>query len=160
MSWSPFLKRLVPSMQQVARLVAQLAQVRAPDGAVPAAPTRRDVRRQDVIADLDAADVRADRLDDAGTLVAEHHRRRMGHDALDVVEIAVADAARGVADPDLVSARLLQVEHLDLDALTGLVVDRRLDLHGHTILVRSLWIRRAAWRSRIPACMSSSGTAR
>ena len=85
-----------------------------------------------MIADLHAGDVRPDRLDDAGALVPEDDRRRVRHDALDVVKIAVADAARDVADPDLVGARLLQVEHLDLDALTGLVVNRRLDLHRCT----------------------------
>ena len=68
-------------VEQVARLVAQVAQVRPADGAVPAASARRDVRGQDVIANLHAADVRTNRLDDAGALVSEHHRRRVRHDA-------------------------------------------------------------------------------
>ena len=68
----------------------------------------------------------------------------MGYEALDVVEIAVAHPACNVAKPDLMSFGLLQLEHLDLNALTGHVMDRRLDLHGHTIVMSKAepkWVR-------------------
>ena len=58
----------------------------------------------------------------------------MGYEPLNVVEITVAHATRDIPNPDLVRSGLLQFEHLDLEALTGLVVNRRLDLHGHAML--------------------------
>ncbi len=58
----------------------------------------------------------------------------MRYQTLDVVEVAVAHATGDVPDADLVSPGLLQIQHLDFDALTGLVMDGCLDLHGHAIL--------------------------
>jgi hypothetical protein len=52
------------------------------------------------------------------------------YEALDVVEVTMANPTCNVADPDFVRPGLLQIQHLDLDGLTGYVVDRRLDLHG------------------------------
>ena len=63
-----------------------------------------------------------------------HDWTRMRHQTLDVVEVAVAHAACDVANAHLVSLGLLQIEHLDFNALTRFVVDRCLDLHGQTIL--------------------------
>jgi hypothetical protein len=83
-----------------------------------------------VVAYLDSGDVRTNRLDDTRAFVAKHNWSGMGHQTLDVVEVTVADATGDVANPHLVCAGLLEVEHFYLDALTGLVVDRCLYLHG------------------------------
>ena len=110
------------------------------------------------------ADIWANRFDNARAFMPVHYRRRMGYEALDVVEIAVAHPACNVANPDLVSFGLLQFEHLDLNALTGHVMDRRLDLHGHTIVMSKAepkWpelTKRASARAYIPA--SGSGRRR
>jgi hypothetical protein len=82
-----------------------------------------------MVTDLNANDVRADGLDDTGALVPVDDRRRMRHQPLHVVEVAVTHTAPDVADPDLVGSRLHQVEHFDFDALTGLVVHCCLNLH-------------------------------
>ena len=58
----------------------------------------------DVVAWRELGDVAADRLDDASRLMAEQHGQLLGDLALDVVEIAVAQAARHRVDQDLVGA--------------------------------------------------------
>src|SRR5258708_27956784 len=90
-----------------------------------------------MIAATTTADIRANRLNDAGAFVAVDNWRRVWDQALDVVEVAVADTAREIPDPDLVRPGVLEVEHLDLDSLTGLVVDRGLDLHRRILLLIS-----------------------
>ena len=100
--------------------------------------------RQDVIANTNAADVWANRLDDAGALVAIDDWRRVRDQALDVVEVTVAHTAGDITDPDLVCPGLLEVEHLDLDALTGLVVYRGLDLHRRIPLSSMVWPQRTS----------------
>src|SRR5438105_14458772 len=87
-----------------------------------------------MISDLHTADIWTNRLDDACTFVPVNDWTRMRHQTLDVVEIAVAHAACDVANAHLVSLRLLQIEHLDFNALARFVVDRCLDLHGQAIL--------------------------
>jgi hypothetical protein len=59
-------------------LQARLAQVRVAGAAIGAAPTVRDRRQDDVVARLEVRDRLADLLDDAGALVPEHRRRRIG----------------------------------------------------------------------------------
>ena len=56
-------------------------------------------------------------LDDAGALVAEHHRRRSLPLALDLVQVGAADADRRHADDDVVGAGLREVELDDLERL-------------------------------------------
>ena len=56
-------------------------------------------------------------LDDAGSLVAEHHRRRPLPLALDLVQVGTADAGRSNPDDDVVRAWLRQVELDDLERL-------------------------------------------
>src|SRR5919202_6388634 len=88
-----------------------------------------------MIADGDTAHIRAHGFDDACALVAEDNRRRMGHQALYVVEVAVAHATGDIANAHFVRPWLVKVEHFYLDTLTRFVMDGRLDLHGQAILL-------------------------
>ena len=58
----------------------------------PHSPQDGRPREDHAVADGEAADVRADRLDDPGALVAEHHRPRPHPLALDDVQVGAADA--------------------------------------------------------------------
>ena len=58
----------------------------------PAGPAGRDVGAHDPVADRDPAHVGADRLDDAGTLVAADHREAHRRVALGDVVVGVAQA--------------------------------------------------------------------
>ena len=58
-----------------------------------------------------------DVLDDAGALVAEHHRRRPLPLALDLMQVGAADADRRHPHDDVVRAGLCQVELDDLERL-------------------------------------------
>ena len=75
-------------------------------------------------------------------LVAEHHRQPRREIAVRDVDVGVAQAGVGVADENLTFPRAIQVQFLDLDALTGLVDDSGLGLHrrsfGFRIIVLSL----------------------
>ncbi len=66
-----------------------------------------------MITGLDMCHVLADRLDDAGRLVAHDHRRRVGIFSLEKVEIAVAQASRCSADQYLAATRLVGHDVLD-----------------------------------------------
>ena len=66
--------------------------------------------------DLHRAHLRADLLDDAGALVAQHRRQRIGIGALDEVQVGVADAGGGGADQHLVRPGLADLHVLDLEA--------------------------------------------
>ena len=71
-----------------------------------------------------------DGLDDAGALVAQHHRRRPHPFALDLVEIRAADSNRGHADHNFVGAGFPDVHVRDVQRLPGAVKDCRASLHG------------------------------
>ena len=62
------------------------------------------------IADGQAVHLRADRLDDAGALVSEHHRPRANPFALDDVQVGAADADRVDAYQRIERAGALQVD--------------------------------------------------
>ncbi len=68
------------------------ARGRAAGEAGAALAAGRRPREDHAVADGEAVDVRADRLDDAGALVAEHHRPRPHPLALDDVQVGAADA--------------------------------------------------------------------
>ena len=76
-----------------------------------------------VIAGLQVRDLRADFLDDAGGLVAEHRGRRPHVEAVDEMEIAVADAAGDGAHDDFALFGLVDIDLLDREWLTGTVED-------------------------------------
>ena len=61
-----------------------------------------------MVADLDAFDALADRLDDARALVAHHHRRGPRPVAVHDVQVGMADAARAQLDEHLAAARALE----------------------------------------------------
>ena len=85
--------------------------------AVGAVAARGRPREDDLVADADRVDGVADELDDTGTLVTEHHRRRALPLALHLVEVGPADAGSGDPDDDIVRAGLCQVELDDLERL-------------------------------------------
>ena len=91
--------------------------------AVAAGAAVRDERADDVVADLDPRDARADLLDDPGALVAEHHRQPGLEVAVRDVHVGVAQAGVRVADQHLALPGPVEVELLDLDRLAGLVHD-------------------------------------
>ena len=70
-------------------------------------------------------DVVADRLDDAGAFVAQHERpvEREAAEAVDHVQIAVADAGGDGAHQHLAAARLVDVDRLDGQRLVHLAED-------------------------------------
>ena len=84
--------------------------------AVAAVAAVGDERADDVVAGLDPGDARADLLDDARALVAEHHRQPGLEVAVGDVHVGVAQARVGVADQDLALLGPVEVELLDLDA--------------------------------------------
>jgi hypothetical protein len=88
----------------------------------------------DVIARLNVGDLVADGLDDAGGLVAEDGGGGMRVGALYEVEVAVADAAGGGADDDLVGDRLVELDVLDREGLLGAVEEG--GFHGRLLVVR------------------------
>ena len=88
---------------------------RVPAAAVAAAAARGE-RQQHVVAGRHRGDGRADPLDDAGALVAEHAGQREGQSARGHAEVGVAQAGGGHPDQDLVGAGLVE---LDLDQGEG-----------------------------------------
>ncbi len=84
--------------QDMARLIAQHAEVGTTDRAETAVTAAWLVAGRDVVADVHKANPRADPFDHARALVAEDHRQGMSIQTLDHVQGAVADAACDVAD--------------------------------------------------------------
>src|SRR5206468_11230490 len=76
-----------------------------------------------VIAGLELGHVRADRLDDAGGLVAEDRGRRKRVVPVDEVQVAVAHTARDRAHEYLTSDWLGDLDVLDRERLVGTVED-------------------------------------
>ena len=111
-----------------------LAEVRAAGQAVLAVAAEDRQAGDDVVARLELVDVRADRLDDAGRLVAEDGRRRERVEALDEVQVAVADAAGHRAHEHLAPDGLGDVDVLDRERLVGTVEDGSL----HVVLLCSM----------------------
>ena len=76
----------------------------------------------------------ADRLDDAGRLVAEDGGRRERVEAVDEVQVAVADAAGDGAHEHLAPDGLVDVDVLDRERLVGAVE------HGGFHVVLLCWM--------------------
>ncbi len=92
--------------------------------AVDAGPALGREQRDDVVAGPHARHPLADRLDDAGALVAEHRRRvagRVGSAAR--VHVRVADAAGREPDEHLAGARVGELHVLHHERLAELLED-------------------------------------
>ena len=82
---------------------------------------RRHEAKRDVIARSESVDVLSDRLDDARSLVAEHHRPAAGPEpAVRQMQVGVADARGGDAHEHLATPRRLQQHRLDAHRTTRL----------------------------------------
>src|SRR5580704_13005263 len=108
---------------------APVADRLAPGGAVPADAAVRDEGADDVVTGLHPCHARPHLLDDPGTLVSEHHRQACLKVPVRDVDVGVAQARVQVANQNLTVLRPVQVELLDLDALSRLVDDGCLGLH-------------------------------
>ena len=82
-----------------------------------AVPAARHERRDDVVADLQVGDARAELLDDARALVAEHHRQRPRPVAVDHREVGMAEADRAHLQQHLARARRVELDVGDLERL-------------------------------------------
>lgn len=98
--------------------------------AAGALPAGRCPRENDLVAGAHAAHRLAHRLDDAGSLVPEHHGRRPAELALDLVEVRAADPDRGHADEHLVRPRLGEIDLGDLERFAHAVKECCTRLHG------------------------------
>src|SRR5580693_7179002 len=108
---------------------APVADRLAPGGAVAAGAAVGDEGADDVVTGLHPGHAGTHLLDDPGALVAEHHRQARLEVAVRDVDVGVAQARVEEADQDLAVPRPVQVELLDLDALTRLVDHGCLGLH-------------------------------
>ena len=109
------------------------AEIRGVVGAVVALAAAAHQGGDHPVARLDAGDPGADLLDQAGGLVAEHRRQLSAPGPVDVVDVAVADAAGADVDADLAGLRRVDLDVLDAQRRTELVADsgpHRLLLHG------------------------------
>ncbi len=75
-----------------------------------------------MVADLDAADVGADRLDDPRALVAEHVREHLGGQEALEVDVGVAQARGDDADQHLVGPGAVELDLVE-DEVPALLVD-------------------------------------
>src|SRR5260370_20322643 len=108
---------------------APVADRLAPGGAVTADAAVRNEGADDVVTGLHPCHARPHLLDDPGALVAKDHRQACLEVPVRDVDVGVAQARVQVADQNLAVLRPVQVELLDLDALTRLVDDGCLGLH-------------------------------
>ena len=85
------------------------------------------VERNDVVADGQGANSRADLFDDSGALVAQHGRKEtLGIAPAEGIRIGVTDTGRRQTDEALPFLRSFEVDLLELERLSGLERDRRL----------------------------------
>ena len=102
-----------------------LAHVRPARHAEAAAAAVGEPAQDDMVAGVEPGDARADGLDDARAFVPEDRRARMVVDAVDDVEVGVADAARRHPDRDLARTGSVDLDVLHPEGRTGLVQNRR-----------------------------------
>src|ERR1051325_3064001 len=95
----------------------------------------------DMVARAHGRDIGADRLDHAGAFVAEHDRpvEREAADAVDDVEIAVADPGRDGAHQDLAADGLIDIDRLDRQRLLDFAEYGGFDLHRDPSWPRARW---------------------
>src|SRR5262249_29836974 len=91
------------------------------DGAVETPPALRTEREDHVIAGPHVDDAGAHCFNDAGGLVAEHHRQRQRPVAVDDVPVAVADAGGHHAHPGFAELRAWLLDIDDLKRSVGFV---------------------------------------
>ena len=82
-----------------------------------------------MVARLGQGHVASDRLDDAGALVAEDDRQRIGKLALDHLEVGVAKAARLVAHQHVVRLQFRDGDLADDHRLVHPLEDGGIELH-------------------------------
>src|SRR2546428_6020427 len=95
--------------------------MRPPGQAVRTVSAKDGQTGDHVIAGLELGHVRADRLDDAGGLMAEDRGRRERVVAVDEVQVAVAHTARDRAHEYLTSDGLGDLDVLDREGFVGTV---------------------------------------
>jgi hypothetical protein len=105
-----------------------LVQERPAGRAVVAGAAEHGQAGDDVVALLDVVHLRADLLDDAGRLVAQHDGQRMRVKPLDEVQVGMAEARVGGAQEHLARGRLVDRHVLDDERLVHFVQD--CGLHG------------------------------
>ena len=114
----------------------------APDAHARQRPQAGHPRERDGIADARREHARADGVDDARALVAEHHRQVVRPDAVDDVEIGAADARGGDAHAHLAGLRLGQLDLLDAQRRAAIPTARRLSSacaqHRHALAEMAL----------------------
>jgi hypothetical protein len=98
------------------------------DGAVEAVTALRPEREDHMVAGFHCGDAGTDVLDDAGRLVAEHHRQRKRPVPVDDVPVAVADPGRLDLDSGLAGLGIILLDIYDLKPSVDLVKDGR--FHG------------------------------
>ena len=126
-------RRPVGQVALVLLLADRQAEVGARVEAVDALAALGREEGDDVVARRQRGDVRPDRLDDAGALVAEHGRRVAGRvGAGGGVEVGVADAAGVQPDQHLAGPRLGQLDLLHRERLAELLQHRGAHLHRPT----------------------------
>jgi hypothetical protein len=93
------------------------------------AGTARGEPEDDVIPHLDRRDVRADGLDDPGSLVPEHDGKRPGEYAVPDQGIGVAHASGHQPHPRLIGAKVAQLQTCDLQWGMQFASNRAKDFH-------------------------------
>src|SRR5689334_12786128 len=90
-----------------------------------------------MVADAHGRHVLADRLDDAGALMAEHDRpvERKASDAVYDMQVAVADPGRDGADQYLAAGWRVDIDRLDRQWLVRLAEDSGFNLHRDLLSV-------------------------
>jgi len=108
------------------------AQIRVPRKTLRAIAAKTRKASDHVIPRFDRGHIRADRLDDACALMAEHDRpvEREPPDAVDDVQVAMADAGGRRANQHLAPPRLVDLHRLDRQRLLDPAKDGGLDFHG------------------------------
>ncbi len=107
------------------------AQVRFPLEAEPAGPTGRCPVQDGPVAGGEVFDVGADRLDDAGALVSQHHGPELGEDSVGQGQVGVAHARGGHAYAHLAGPGVGEDQWADLGRRPGLEEDGGLDCRAH-----------------------------
>src|SRR5687768_15202969 len=118
--------------KQAARLVARerLAQHGLVALAVEAAAAMRVPGRDDRVPGLYRRHLAAHGLDHARAFVAEHDGKLVREAPLHHFQVAMAKAARAIADEDVRGTGLLELDRLDAQRLADAVQDRGAEAHA------------------------------
>src|SRR5207248_641449 len=120
--------------------------------ALRAAAAKAGEAGNDMIARPHGRHVGADRLDDAGALMSEHDRpvEREAADAVDDMQIAVADAGRDGAHEHLAPQRLVHIDRFDRQEFMHFAENGGFDLHSSLLAWQAIVgrVERSATRRR------------